>query len=490
MSGTRTRTTTYAHAFEDAARIPPAERAALLGGKGAGLVRMTEAGLPVPPGFVLSTAAGLAFLENGEPPPGLRAEVRAQMDRLARRLGRVFGGGPSPLLVSVRSGAAVSMPGMMDTLLNIGLVPAAAAALDARTGDSGYARRSARALAEAHAGLGLGPVSGDPYEQLFTAIDAVFSSWRTERATEYRRLHGLPDEGGTAVTVQAMVLGDLPGPGVSGTGVLFTRDPVTGEPGAVGEFLPDGQGSGLVDGTRTPGPLADLAARAPGVHADLLRHAAALEAMYADMCDIEFTVEDGTLWLLQVRPGKRTDAAAARIALDLVAEGTIDRAEAVRRAGDRTGAVASAAPGTDLGPVLCTGLPASPGIATGRVVFDADAALDMADSGETAVLVREFTEPSDIHGMAAAGAILTATGGRMSHAAVVARELGVPCVCGAAALAFEAGTVRIGGRPLAAGDVVTVDGTGGRVHGPAAAAVTTTPARTAYQERLAEWAGA
>ncbi|WP_347681992.1 PEP/pyruvate-binding domain-containing protein [Actinocorallia sp. B10E7] len=434
--------------FEEAAAVPPGERVALLGGKAAGLVGMLEAGFPVPPGFTLTTRVGLAFLDSGALSPQLEEGVRERIARLERAAGRRFGGDSDRLLVSVRSGAATSMPGMMDTLLNVG-------------------------------------ASADPYAELFQAIGAVFSSWRSDRAVTYRRLHGLGEQGSTAVTVQLMVRGDLAGPRLSGTGVLFTRDPSTGAREPVGEFIEGGLGSDLVDGTRTPDPLAVLEARAPGLHAELLGYGDRLEHALADMCDIEFTIEDGVLWLLQVRPGKRTDQAAARIAVELAEEGLISRAEAVRRAAERSGtvSVAEAGPST----VLCEGIAASPGLGSGHAVFDPDTAQDYADEGRPVVLVRDFTEPSDIHGMAVAEAVLTRTGGKMSHAAVVAREFGVACVCGAAGLRIDeaAGEAWAGGHRIVLGDLITVDGTSGRVHAGSVAARTDGP--TEYQERLAAW---
>jgi pyruvate, orthophosphate dikinase len=444
----------YVYSFEEAADVVGPD-AAVLGGKGAGLVAMTARGLPVPPGFIITAPAGRRYLAEGRLGARLREQVRGALADLAKRTGRTFGGGPRPLLVAVRSGAQISMPGMMDTVLDVGAA---------------------------------GPPA-DPCERLWTAVETVFCSWHSERAAFYRRAQRLDDDAGTAVTVQMMVQGNLLGERVSGSGVLFTRDPVTGEPAAVGEFLPGGRGIDLVDGLRTPETLAALREPAPDVHARLLGYAAVLERWLTDMCDIEFTVEDGTLWLLQVRAGKRTAEAAARIAVDLADEGVITRVEAVRRAGSsfREQRPVRAA---GAGGVLGRGIGASPGIGTGQAVFDADSAAHRAEHGEHVVLIREFTQPSDVHGMAAAAGMLTRTGGRMSHAAVIAREFGVPCVCGVRTLVIDMATrtARLGDRHIIEGDEITVDGTAGTVL--AGVTATTSSARTPFQERIAAWAGA
>ena len=472
------------YTFEEAVGLP----AALLGGKGAGLAAMIAQGLPVPPGFTLTTETGLAYLAVGELSEPLKAEVLARLGMLEARLGRRFGGALGPLLVSVRSGAAQSMPGMMDTILNVGLTGPAAGALAARTGDPAYVERSREALAASFRACGA-EAPDDPYDQLFTAITTVFDSWRSDRVIAYRKLHGINDHGSSAVTVQAMVHGDLPGSGaLSGTGVLFTRDPASGVPGLVGEFIVGGRGSDLVDGTRTPDPLAVLSDLAPALYDELAGYATRLEHWLADMADIEFTIESGKLWLLQVRSGKRTAEAAARIAVDLADEGLITRAEAVRRAAGRAvqgQTLLTEGAGTD---VLCTGLAASPGVRSGHAVFDAETAQDYAELGKPVVLVRDFTEASDIHGMAVAEAILTRTGGRMSHAAVVARELGVACVCGAEKLRIEPGGAWADDRWIAEGDLIAVDGANGLVL--AGTAETVQADVTPFQRTLSEWRAA
>ncbi|EEP70553.1 pyruvate, phosphate dikinase [Micromonospora sp. ATCC 39149] len=401
---------------------------ALLGGKGAGLVRMARLGLPVPPGFVLTTAAVRGH-RAGRLSPALRAPVRAEVEELARRAGRGFGAGPDPLTVSVRSGAPESMPGMLDTVLDVG-----------RLGGE------------------------QAWHDLDAAIGAVLRSWGSERAVAYRRRRGLDDASGTAVVVQTMVDGRAAG--LSGTGVLFTRDPATGAPGPTGEYLAAARGPDLVDGVRTPEPLGALARTAPGRYAELTAAADRLERELTDMCEIEFTVERGVLWLLQVRPGKRTPRAARRIAVDLAHEGRISRAEAARRAAGHEGAGAwrtiAATPADRL---LCRGLAGSPGAATGRIALDATAVEQLTGRGEPVILVRPFTEAADLPAMLLAAGVLTAAGGVTSHAAVVARELGVPCVCGATGLEIDltARRVRMGGRELAEGTEISIDGAAGTV---------------------------
>jgi pyruvate, orthophosphate dikinase len=414
---------TLVHAFPAVYGQPPGLGRALLGGKGAGLVLMTGLGLPVPPGFVITTEAARGALS-----PALRAAVRAEVDRLAGRTGLSFGGPGERLTVSVRSGAPESMPGMLDTLLDVG-----------------------RGAGEA------------AFTDLFAAVEAVLRSWDGERAVTYRRLRGLDDDTGTAVVVQAMVDGTVGG--FSGTGVLFTRDPATGTPGLVGEFMPGARVPDLVDGVRTPEPLATLAAARPGLYDDLTRAAGRLERSLADMCEVEFTVERDRLWLLQVRSGKRTERAGLRIAVDLAEEGLISRAEAARRCPEPAGARAAdglttiAALPEDQ--TLCRGLPGSPGAAVGRIALDLDAAEEYTDRGDEVILVRATTQPSDLPAMALAAGVLTTAGGTTSHAAVVARELGVPCVCGAAALEIDLDrrVVRAAGHELAEGSVISIDGT-------------------------------
>ncbi|MCS6797655.1 MAG: pyruvate, phosphate dikinase [Myxococcota bacterium] len=513
------------------------EERALLGGKGAGLAQMVRLGLPVPPGFTITTeACRHVRAASGRWPDGLWDEVLAALGRLEQRTGRRFGAGPSPLLLSVRSGARASMPGMMDTVLNLGLSEPCVEhlaressnrrfALDARRrfiemyADvvMGVAREHfERALADRKAALGRPsmadaelpasaledlvrvyldivraharrPLPEDPLEQLRGAIDAVFASWDNPRAVRYRRMHGLPDDWGTAVNVQAMVFGNLGDD--SGSGVAFTRNPSTGEPHLYGEYLPDAQGEDVVAGIRTPRPLA-AAAAAPGreheslerampaAYAELQRLAQALERHFRDVQDIEFTIERGKLYLLQTRAAKRTARAAVRIAVDLVREGLRSPQQAIeivdaaaleqllhaRLPDPDTLATRGVRP-------IAIGLPASPGAAVGRIVLDADEAERRAAEGIDVVLVRRETSPEDIHGMKAARGILTATGGMTSHAAVVARGLGKCCVAGCATLHvdYEARTVTArtdAGQTvvLRPGDVVSLDGTTGRVY--------------------------
>jgi pyruvate,orthophosphate dikinase len=412
------------HAFPAVSRQPSDLDHSVLGGKGAGLVLMTSLGLPVPPGFVIATSAGRQHHDNGLS-PALRAAVRAEIDRLVQRTGRRFGGPADRLLVAVRSGAPESMPGMLDTLLDVG------------RGDGEQA-----------------------YSQLYEAVEAVLRSWWSERAGTYRRLRGLGSTTGTAVIVQAMIDGTADG--LSGTGVLFTRDPATGEPGLTGEFLLGARGPDLVDGVRTPQPLATLAELSPALYAQLARAVGELEVALADMCEVEFTIERGRLWLLQVRSGKRTERAGLRIAVDLAQAGLISQVEAARRGLAYTGAgpltTMTALP---IDQLLCRGLPGSPGAAVGRIALDLAATEQFVDRGEPVILVRGTTEPADLAAMSLSAGVLTAAGGTTSHAAVVARELGIPCVCGASALEIDLDrrVVRAAGRELAEGAVISIDGT-------------------------------
>ena len=422
----------------------PAEAvAAVLGGKGAGLLLMTSLGLPVPPGFVITTAASSLT-------PPLREAVAAETDRLARRTGRTRDG----LAVAVRSGAPESMPGMLETVLGVPL----------RDGRDGL-------------------------DHLYRAIEAVWESWHGAPARAYRRLRRLDERTGTAVVVQAMVDGTAHG--LSGTGVLFTRDPATGEPGVTGEFLLGARGPELVGGTRTPGPLAVLAAADPVLYRQLTAAAGGLEAALADMCEIEFTVESGRLWLLQVRAGKRTAVAARRIALDLADLGLITRPEAVRRGFAPMPEHPETAIASSAGATLCRGLPGSPGAAVGRIALDLAAAERLADAGHDVILVRRTTDAADIAAMALSAGVLTAAGGTTSHAAVVARELGVPCVCGASDLEIDTDrrTVRLPGRELAEGSVISIDGTHAIVaEGAQPVSAESGTRDLACRRRLAEWA--
>lgn len=398
----------------------------VIGAKAHGLILLRRLGLPVPPGFVIGTPACRAFLRDGRLPDGLDVELSA-----ARMPGRV----------SVRSGAAVSMPGMMNTILNV--EPA----------------------------------------QVTPAVTAVFESWHTPRATTYRELHGIPHDLGTAVTVQAMVFGDRDEH--SGAGVAFSRDPNTGEPTPYGEVLFVHQGADVVSGRSVTQPLHELADREPAVWSELREALHRIEAHYRDACSVEFTFESGRLWLLQVRPGGYTNRAAVRVAVDLADEGVITRGEAVRRADPLT--VDLRTPRVDLaGADLFTrGLGACPGVAAGRVATTADNAVRM---GGPVILVRPHTSPLDMHGLAAATGVVTATGGPASHAAVVARSMRKPAVVAATGLTVDTGAIHAGGRTIPEGTFVTIDGTGGEVviGSPRILAGTPDP----YLRRLLEWAPA
>ncbi len=455
----------YVHDFDAPPEGTSEERTRLLGGKGANLALMaTELQLPVPPGFTISTDACRAVLA-GSWPPGLEAEVAEHLERLAARVGRRFGDPDDPLLVSVRSGAPASMPGMMDTILNLGLTDASAAGLAAATGDEAFAADCLRRFRDGYRGvIGAESVPDDPATQLHAAIEAVFRSWNSERAIAYRRREGIPDDLGTAVTVQAMVFGNRGAD--SGTGVVFTRNPSTGEPILYGDVMFDAQGEDIVAGGEEPEPIGVLDERLPQVAAELRRHAAVLEHQLADLCDIEFTIEDGRLWLLQVRAGKRSPRAALRMAIDMAEDPRfpLSRAEAVRRVvallaePPRVFVRAGDAPAP-----LALGLPASPGVATGGIVTSSDAAETAAATGEQVILVRSETSPEDVRGMAVAAGVLTARGGLASHAAVVARGWGIPAVVGAAEVRPTDDGVHIGQRLLRVGDELTIDGSSGAV---------------------------
>ena len=500
----------------------------LLGGKGAGLAEMSNLGIPVPPGFTITTDVCRAFYAQGRTyPAGFKEQVRAGMERIERDVGRArFGDAAAPLLVSVRSGARVSMPGMMDTVLNLGLNDATVAGLARRTGDARFAYDSYRRFVAMYGDVVLGvkrasaldedpfavmlerkkvergvtrdadlPAEAlrelvgeykaeikrqlrmdfpdDPWEQLWAAVGAVFESWESDRAVVYRELQGYPSDWGTAVTVQAMVFGNLGDD--CATGVVFTRNPKNGETGLFGEYLVNAQGEDVVAGVRTPQPVqgaGSLEEAAPEVYADLVRACTALETHYRDMQDVEFTVQQGRLWVLQTRSGKRTGTAMIKIAVDLVDEGVIDEREAVLRQepeqlteilhpvfdeqADRT--------------VIARGLAASPGAAVGRVVFSAAEATAEQERGEDVILVRSQTSPEDIAGMAAARGILTARGGMTSHAAVVARGWGKCCVVGCEALVidYQRGQFVVeadGLEPVVVkrGDTISIDGGSGDV---------------------------
>ncbi len=485
----------------------------LLGGKGVGLAEMTALGVPVPAGFTITTDACRAYMAGGkEVPAGLDDEVGEHLVRLEARAGKRFGDPTEPLLVSVRSGAAVSMPGMMDTILNLGLNDVAVEGLAASTGNPRLAYDSYRRLIQMYGevvddvdphlfeealsslktarratqDIDLGPddlkmlvdayqriyeestgstFPQDAREQLRRAYRAVFDSWDSPRAQVYRRTYEIPDDLGTAVNVVQMVFGNTGGR--SGTGVCFTRDPSTGESTLYGEFLVNAQGEDVVSGIRTPEPIARMRELLPSAYDRLVGTIALLERHYRDMQDIEFTVEEGTLYILQTRTGKRTAQAALRAAVEMVDESLISREEAVARIdpGQLDQLLHPMIdPGAEID-VAATGLNASPGAASGAIVLDADAAEERGRAGEQVILVRWETTPDDIHGLVYAQGVLTAHGGMTSHAAVVARGMGKPCVAGCDALEIDvaAGIVRIGEAELRAGDVITIDGGSGRV---------------------------
>ncbi len=490
------------------------EDKSLLGGKGAGLAEMTRAGLPVPPGFVVTTEACNAFYANNKQfPEGMWEQVKEGLLRLEEKTGKGFGHPDNPLLVSVRSGAAFSMPGMMDTVLNLGLNDKTVQGLATQTNDLRFALDAYRRFASLFGEIVIGvahekfervmdrfkaqteggrdtdlqpdqlreiiaaekqiifaeqsehTIPEDPYEQLRVAIAAVFNSWMGRRAVDYRRVNRIPDDLGTAVNVQAMVFGNM---GMnSGTGVAFTRNPSTGEKALYGEYLLNAQGEDVVAGIRTPNPISQLKEELPEVYEQFNQITQLLEKHYHDMQDVEFTIERGRLWMLQTRTGKRTGAAAVRVAVDMVHEDLIDRATAVQRVSPEQldqllhPTVDPNAETT----VLATGLPASPGAAQGRVVFDPDEAEEMARDGAKVILVRQETSPDDFHGMVAAQAIVTARGGATSHAAVVARGMGKSCVCGASLLNIDYGQQQfsVNGTVVPKGEWITVDGSTGRV---------------------------
>lgn len=490
------------------------DQADLLGGKGANLAEMTRLGLPVPPGFTITTEACRHYLASGEEPADLGAQVSIQLDRLEDRMGRRLGDPSDPLLVSVRSGARYSMPGMMETVLNIGLNDASVEGLAVIVDDAHFAWDSYRRLiqmfgktvldlpghlfeetldkSKADAGARLdGDIPLDslrrlvcdyktiirdqtgrdfpqePREQLDLAIRAVFRSWNTDRARLYRRRERIPHDLGTAVNVQVMAFGNL-GEG-SGTGVAFTRDPGTGAPGVYGDYLPDAQGEDVVAGIRNTLPLAALGEGDPEAYDELLDIMRRLELHYQDLCDIEFTVERGRLWMLQTRVGKRTAAAAFRIAVQLVDEGVIDMDEAVRRV---TGAQLAqlmfprfADDATN--DRLARGISASPGAAVGEAVFDSRTAVEWAASGREVILIRRETNPDDLEGMVAASGVLTSRGGKTSHAAVVARGMGKTAVCGAEELAVDTARRQMtaaDGTVIREGEVISIDGSSGVVY--------------------------
>ncbi|HEU5469219.1 MAG TPA: pyruvate, phosphate dikinase [Actinophytocola sp.] len=437
-------------------------RAEVLGAKGFGLIELHRLGLPVPPGFVIGTDACRAFLRDGRPPDDLAGELATALGALETATGRRLGAPVRPLVVSVRSGAGVSMPGMMNTILNLGLTDAATAGLAAETGDPAFADDSRRRFRAGFAAAAGCPAPDDPLRQLDLAVRAVFASWNTPRAVTYRSLHGIPDEPGTAVTVQAMVFGNRDSR--SGTGVAFSRDPNTGEPLPFGEVLFGCQGEDVVLGTATTDPLSELAAREPVVWQELLAALGRLEQHYLDACSVEFTVETGRLWLLQVRPGGLSARAAIRVAVDLADAGTISRPEAVRRISPRQLESARTPRMQITGPrtTLTRALGACPGVATGRVATTPEAAVHLAATAPV-ILVRPHTSPLDLPGLAAAAGVVTATGGPTSHAAVVARALAKPAVVSATDLTITPAAVHTPTHTLPEGTLITIDGTTGEV---------------------------
>ena len=515
----------WVYGFGDGAAEGSTAMRDLLGGKGADLAEMSNLGLPVPPGFTITTEVCAAFYESDRRyPDGLAEQVEAALAGIAEIAGARFGDSENPLLVSVRSGGRASMPGMMDTVLNLGLTDATVEELARRSGDARFAYDSYRRFIQMYADVVLGvphhdfedllehrrtergaaldaelaaddwralveaykdlverklgkPFPDDAHDQLWGAIGAVFGSWMNQRAITYRSLHDIPESWGTAVNVQAMVFGNM-GEGCA-TGVAFTRNPSTGAREIYGEYLMNAQGEDVVAGIRTPqhltiaekqanaSPQPAMEEEMPAVFGELVAVIERLESHFREMQDIEFTVERGKLWMLQTRAGKRTAAAAVRIAVEMTREGLIDEAEAVRRI-DPASLDQLLHPALDPNAertVLARGLPASPGAASGAVVFHADEAEDLAAQGKAVIMVRIETSPEDIHGMHAARGIVTSRGGMTSHAAVVARGMGRPCVAGAVEVRIDYGRERFtaGGVEVKRGDIVTIDGALGEV---------------------------
>jgi pyruvate,orthophosphate dikinase len=503
-------TATYVYDFSQGSK----DQKDLLGGKGANLAEMTNLGLPVPPGFTITTEACRAYLEQGREPDELQAQVAEHLEALEKTMGKRLGAPDDPLLVSVRSGAKFSMPGMMDTVLNIGLNDESVRGLAAAVGgDDRFAYDSYRRLLQMFGATVLGVEASafhdrldalkdergaaadveltaedlrglvgsyqqiirehtgqdfpqDPREQLDMAVRAVFDSWNTERAVLYRRQERIPGDLGTAVNICTMVFGN--GGDDSGTGVAFTRDPASGAQGVYGDYLQNAQGEDVVAGIRNTVPLADLEKLDKRSYDELLSIMETLENHYRDLCDIEFTIEHGKLWMLQTRVGKRTAEAAFRIACQLVDQGLIDLDEAVQRV---TGAQLAQLMFPRFDPdadrhLIAQGMNASPGAAVGKVVFDSHTAVEWAGRGEDVILVRRETNPDDLKGMVAARGILTSRGGKTSHAAVVARGMGRTCVCGADSLDVDVASARMrcsDGSVVSEGDVVSIDGTTGEV---------------------------
>jgi pyruvate, orthophosphate dikinase len=516
----------------------------LLGGKGAGLAEMSRVGLPVPPGFTITTAVCNEYNAKGQTfPPGLMDEVRRALGSVERKMGKRFGDPKNPLLVSVRSGAKFSMPGMMDTVLNLGLNEETLRGLAALTGNERFAQdayrrfvqmfgkivldvpgeqfeeiieaRKRRAGARLDTDLSASDLVGiaaefkalikqqkgvdfptDPWVQLEMAIRAVFDSWMGKRAVDYRNFNKIPHDLGTAVNVQAMVFGNMGGE--SATGVAFTRNPATGEKRLYGEYLPNAQGEDVVAGIRTPHPIAQMERELPGVYHQFQDVAKMLERHYKDMQDLEFTVERGKLWMLQTRAGKRTAQAAVKVAVDMVREKLIPRDDALLRVEpeqiyqlllprfdpEDKGAAERE------GKLLARGLNASPGAATGVAVFDPDTAVEIGAGGQAVILVRPETNPEDVHGMLIARGILTARGGATSHAAVVARGLGKPCVAGAEAIQVDphARQFSVNGQVIRQGEFISIDGTTGEVFGRAIRTIDPDVSKDRDLQTLLGWA--
>jgi pyruvate, orthophosphate dikinase len=517
-----TKKTRYVYYFGDGKADGNGSMRALLGGKGANLHEMTRIGLPVPPGFTITTEVCTYFYDNKKTyPPELEDQVASSLKKIEKSVGKKLGDRDNPLLLSVRSGARDSMPGMMDTILNLGMNDEVVEVVAEKSGNSRFAWDSYRRFLQMYGDVVMGVQKApdedhepfetvieevkheagadndtdlsvehlqtlverfkqlikertgktfpqDPQQQLWGAIGAVFGSWNNDRAIVYRRKYGIPHEWGTAVNVQTMVFGNRGE--TSATGVAFTRDPATGEKVFYGEYLINAQGEDVVAGVRTPHPVADLAKEMPAAHKELLKVRSILEEHFRDMQDLEFTVEENKLYILQTRNGKRTGFAAVRIGTDMVAEKLIKKEEAVAR-------IPADALSHLLAPIfdrnsvkqakkIATGLPAGPGAATGRLVFNAKDAVDLAHKGEPVVLARIETSPEDLRGMIAAEGILTARGGVSSHAALVARQMGKVCVCGASALQidYSAQTLTAGDITLKQGDFISIDGTAGEVY--------------------------
>jgi len=484
----------------------------LLGGKGAGLAEMTNLGLPVPPGFIITTEACNEYSAKGEFPAGLEEQIQDALSALEKKVGKALGDKKNPLLLSVRSGAKISMPGMMDTVLNLGLNDETVKALAAATGNERFALDCYRRFIQMYSDIVLHvefyrfenvlekykkkyrvqydhelkpehlkeiireykdivkeqtkqDFPQDPNEQLRRAVIAVFESWNNPRAKVYRKVNKIPDDLGTAVNVQAMVFGNMGNN--CGTGVAFTRDPATGENVVFGEYLINAQGEDVVAGIRTPQPISKLKEEMPETYEQFINTCSLLEKHYKDMQDIEFTIENGKLYILQTRSGKRTAAAAVKVAVDMVKEGLISKEEAILRVDpDQLNQVLHKRldPKADF-QVVATGLPASPGAASGKAIFDANEAERLGNEGEKVILVRLETTPDDIHGVVVAQGVLTSRGGMTSHAAVVARGMGKPCVCGCEALNidYKEKKMTVGDLEVKEGDVITIDGSTGQV---------------------------